>query len=118
MASATNAPPIEAAMLINGERVEARERIEVTNPARPEERVGSIPRGQPEHVLRAIAAAKAAQTGWAAKNYGERAAMLGKVLDRLEQEIEPRAVLYVRENGKVLEDCAGEIKGVAARQRL
>ena len=118
MASATNAPPVEAAMLINGERVEARERIEVRNPARPEERVGSIPRGGPEHVLQAIAAAKAAQPAWAAKSYGERAAVLARLLDRLDQEIEARAVLYVRENGKVLEDCTGEIKGVAARQRL
>ena len=54
MASATNAPPVEAAMLINGERIETPTRIEVMNPARPEERVGSIPHGTPEHVTRAI----------------------------------------------------------------
>ena len=119
MASAgTNAPPIEADMLINGERVEARPRIEVMNPARPQERVGSIPRGTAEHVTQAIAAAKAAQPGWAAKSYAARAAILAKVLDRLDEEVEPRAVLYVRENGKILADCVGELKGVAARQRL
>jgi acyl-CoA reductase-like NAD-dependent aldehyde dehydrogenase len=118
MASATNAPPIEAVMLINGEPVDARERMDVMNPARPEERVGSIPRGTPEHVRQAIAAARAAQPAWAAKTYAERGAILAKVLDRLDEEIEPRAVLYVRENGKILSDCAGELKGVAARQRL
>jgi acyl-CoA reductase-like NAD-dependent aldehyde dehydrogenase len=118
MASAGNAPPIAADMLIDGETVRAAQRIDVMNPARPQELVGSIGRATQDHAVRAIAAAKAAQPQWAAKSFTERAAILAKLLDRLDQEIDARAILYVRENGKVLADCKGELLGVAARQRL
>ena len=53
--------PVHANMLIGGEWINSNQRIEVFNPARPDELVGTIPRGTPENVERAIAAAKAAQ---------------------------------------------------------
>ena len=82
--------PIHEPMLIAGRRVDGPARIEVRNPARPDELVGTIVRGTPEHVNAAVAAAKSAQPAWAARSFTERAAILAAGLDRLEADIDPR----------------------------
>jgi acyl-CoA reductase-like NAD-dependent aldehyde dehydrogenase len=110
--------PIHAGMLINGEWTAHNDRIEVRNPARPGEMVGTIGRGTNEHVDAAVAAAKAAQPKWAKLKYSERAAILADMLKRLEAGIDDRAVLYVRENGKTLREAKGELTGVPNRQKL
>jgi acyl-CoA reductase-like NAD-dependent aldehyde dehydrogenase len=110
--------PIHARMLIGGEWTGGGDRIEVFNPARPDELVGSIPRGTPEDVERAIKAAKAAQPAWASKTYSGRAQILAPALERLAADIEARTVLYVRENGKTTAEAKAELAGVPARQRL
>ena len=94
--------PMHAQMLIDGEWVDTSEKIEVRNPANPEELVGTIPCGSSENAVEAIAAAKAAQPGWAALSFVERAKMLAVALDAFSQGIEKRARLYSRENGRVL----------------
>ena len=48
--------PVHAGMLINGEWTSHNDRIEVRNPARPDEIVGTIGRGTVEHVDAAVAA--------------------------------------------------------------
>jgi alpha-ketoglutaric semialdehyde dehydrogenase len=53
--------PIHEPMLIAGRRVDGPLRIEVRNPARPDDLVGTIVRGSLAHVDQAVAAAKAAQ---------------------------------------------------------
>ena len=111
-------PPIHARMLIGGEWISSAQRIEVFNPARPDELVGTIPRGAPADVQRAIAAAKAAQPLWGSKSYGERAKILAPVLERLASDIDERTALYVRENGKTSAEAKAELSGVPARQRL
>ena len=60
-ASRNVAAPFHARMLIGGEWIDRAERIEVKNPARPDEVVGTIVRGTPKDVDCAVAAAKAAQ---------------------------------------------------------
>ncbi|HET7679057.1 MAG TPA: aldehyde dehydrogenase family protein, partial [Xanthobacteraceae bacterium] len=105
-------------MLINGEWTSHNDRIEVSNPARPSEVVGTIGRGSNEHVDAAVAAAKAAQPKWAKLKYSERAAILAEMLKRVEQGLDERAVLYVRENGKTLREAKGELTGVPNRQKL
>jgi acyl-CoA reductase-like NAD-dependent aldehyde dehydrogenase len=105
-------------MLIGGEWIGGSQRIEVFSPARPDELVGTVPRGAPDDVERAIAAAKAAQPGWAAKSYSERARILAPVLERLSGDIDERAALFVRENGKTTPEARGELAGVPSRQRL
>src|SRR5881394_3525394 len=90
--------PMHARMLIGGEWTTGAQRIEVFSPARPDELVGTIPRGVPNDVERAIASAKVAQPSWASKSYGERARILAPVLERLAGDIEERTALYVREN--------------------
>ncbi len=110
--------PIEARMLIGGEWVDSDRRIEVFNPARPDEMVGTIPRGAPDDAERAIAAAKAAQPVWASKSFTERARIIAPLLERLSKDIDERTVLFVRENGKTTPEARGELAGVPARQRL
>jgi len=110
--------PIHARMLIGGEWISNTQQIEVFNPARPDELVGTIPRGAPEDAERAIQAAKTAQPAWAAKSYGERAQILAPLLEKLAGDLDGRTALYVRENGKTTPEAKGELSGVPARQRL
>ena len=110
--------PIHECMLIGGKYVDGPFRIEVRNPARPDELVGTIVRGSPIDVNRAVAAAKAAQPAWASCSFTERAAILAGALARLEQDIDQRAAVFVRENGKPLAEARGELVSVPRRQRM
>jgi acyl-CoA reductase-like NAD-dependent aldehyde dehydrogenase len=110
--------PIHDPMLIAGNRVDGPVRIEVRNPARPDDLVGTIVRGSPDHVDQAVAAAKAAQPAWAARTFVERAQLLAAALVRLETDIERRAAVFVRENGKPLAEARGELIGVPKRQQM
>jgi acyl-CoA reductase-like NAD-dependent aldehyde dehydrogenase len=119
MASQQNVQaPIAEYMLIGGRQVDGPHRIEVRNPARPDELVGTIVRGSPEHVNQVVAAAKTAQPSWAAESFAARAAILAGALARLENDIERRAAVFVRENGKPLAEARGELLSVAKRQRM
>src|SRR5262249_6566142 len=88
------------------------------NPANPDEIVGTAARGTAGDAKRAIAAAKAAQPGWARRSFAERATILGEALDRFAAGTEPRARLYARENGRVLAEALGELRSVPIAQRL
>src|SRR3546814_4201101 len=83
--------PIHARMLINGEWVDGAERLEVRNPARPDDMVGTIVRATPQDVDRAVAAAKDAQRGLAALGYCARGDILARCLDALDANIDARA---------------------------
>src|SRR5262249_58322873 len=61
---------------------------------------------------------KAAQPGWARRNFTERAKILSAALDRFAEGTESRARLYARENGRVLAEALGELRGVPMAQRL
>lgn len=111
-------PPVHARILIDGAWLDRSERLEVRNPARPSELVGTAVRGTVEDVNAAVTAAVAAQPAWAAKGYRARAALIADALRRLEADIESRAMLYSRENGKTLAEAKGELMSVFMRQRL
>jgi acyl-CoA reductase-like NAD-dependent aldehyde dehydrogenase len=109
---------VHETMLIDGARIDRPDRLEVTNPARPSEIVGTIARGTPEDIDAAVLSAKAAQPGWARQGFRERAAILERGLAKLEEGLEERAVLLVRENGKPLQQARDELMSVIRRQRL
>ena len=109
---------IHVKMLIGGKWTDGADLIEVRNPANPDEVVGTAVRGTVDHVERAIAAAKAAQPGWAKRSFAERAKILDQGLDRFAEGIDKRARLYARENGRVLAEALGELRGVPVAQRL
>jgi acyl-CoA reductase-like NAD-dependent aldehyde dehydrogenase len=50
--------------------------------------VGAVVRGSPEHVDQAVAAAKAAQSAWAARTFVERTELLAAALVQLETDID------------------------------
>lgn len=110
--------PITEYMLIDGKPVDGADRIEVRNPARPDELVGTIVQGTPGHVDQAVAVAKAAQPAWAALTFTQRAGILQKALSRLEADIDRRAAVFVRENGKPLAQARGELMAVPRRQQM
>ncbi len=116
-ATATRPETLHAEMLIGGTPVGSAERLEVRNPAHPDEVVGSIPRGTPAAMDRAVAAARAAQPAWAALSATGRAAVLADALDRVAEGVEERATLYVRENGKTLVEARAELSDLAPRAR-
>jgi acyl-CoA reductase-like NAD-dependent aldehyde dehydrogenase len=66
----------------------------------------------------AVAAAKAAQPAWAAKTFTQRADILACVLERVGKNVEDRAVLFVRENGKTISEARAELTDVAVRGRF
>jgi acyl-CoA reductase-like NAD-dependent aldehyde dehydrogenase len=114
----SHAAPVTANMLIGGQWVDGPAHIEVRNPAHPSEIVGTIVRGTPADVNRAIAAAKAAQPAWAAAGVRERAAAIARGLDAVAEGLDERVVLYTRENGKTLAETRGELGGLADRMRV
>jgi acyl-CoA reductase-like NAD-dependent aldehyde dehydrogenase len=111
-------PPIQESMLIGGRAVDTPRKLEVRNPARPDDLVGTVPRGEPAHVDQAVAAAKAAQPAWAALTFANRAEFLKQALLLLGSDIDRRAALFVRENGKPLTQARGELLGVPRRQEM
>lgn len=115
---------VETQLLIGGEWTngdkwaDGQQRIGVHNPAHPQEAVGSIVRSSPRDVDRAIQAALHAQPTWGALGYRGRAEILAECLTALDQGIDERAVLLVRENGCTLPEARRAISGVASRQRI
>lgn len=109
---------LDAGLLIGGERVDGVRRQEVRNPARPDEVVGSIVLGTPRDVDQAIQAAAAAQGPWDHMGFLRRAQLIDQALDQLGTDLDARATLFVRENGKTLAEARRELGDVATRARL
>jgi acyl-CoA reductase-like NAD-dependent aldehyde dehydrogenase len=109
--------PVTCKLLIDGESIGSAARIEVRNPARPAELVGTIVRGTPAHVDAAVAAAKHAQVAWARLTFKQRAEILGRGLLRLEEDVDARATVFVRENGKPFDQARAELISVPLRQK-
>ncbi|MBB3664566.1 phenylacetaldehyde dehydrogenase [Prauserella sediminis] len=74
---------------------------EIKDPATGET-VGRAPEHEEGHLDSAIAAAHAAQPGWAALGHSERSACLNRAADAVEANAEGLAVLLSREQGKPL----------------
>jgi len=84
---------------------------EVTNPAHPDEVVGTAALAGQSDVRDAIDAAHAAFTSWSGLSYGERAAYMRKAATLLiadKEELGQRARLFTREHGKILREASIE----------
>ena len=64
--------------------------------------LGRVPVSSPAQVAQAVAAARAAQTAWAARPDAERKALMHRVADALHANAEPLATWVTREQGKPL----------------
>ena len=82
--------------------------IDVTNPF-DGELLGSIPSLSQSQIEKAVADSEQAQIGWAALTAAERAKLLHKWADLIDENHEDLAVLMTAEQGKPLKESRGEI---------
>jgi len=108
------AKPQEYQMYIDGAFTQgsAGTRIEVINPA-DESVVATVPEGTVEDAHRALAAAKAAQSDWAALPAIERGTLVRKLADAVLAQTDRLAEVVVKEQGKPLDQARGEIAATA-----
>lgn len=103
----------EYKLLIGGKMVAGDQEMDVINPA-TEEVLTKCPRASEAQLNDAVAAAKAAFPGWAAKPIAERKAVLNAIADTIEKHADELARLLTQEQGKPIGDATGEIYGTAA----
>jgi succinate-semialdehyde dehydrogenase/glutarate-semialdehyde dehydrogenase len=90
--------------------------IPVTDPATGDV-LGAVPNAGAAETRRAIEAAAAALPAWKAKTAKERAKLMHKLADMIEQEADPLASLLTAEQGKPFAEAKGEIGMSAAYVR-
>jgi succinate-semialdehyde dehydrogenase/glutarate-semialdehyde dehydrogenase len=96
--------------LIGGEQVGARsgEETPVVNPA-TEEAFDTVPKGGPEDVDAAVAAAKEAFSEWSKKDPDDRAQLMRAGIAKVQENAKEIAQLLVREQGKPFTEAMGEL---------
>lgn len=82
----------------------------VTNPAKPEEVVGTIQEAAAKQVATAVRIAVEAQPAWAKRPVTERAAILNRAADLYEANAAEFFALATREAGKSLADGVAEVR--------
>ncbi|MEV0474112.1 aldehyde dehydrogenase family protein [Streptomyces prunicolor] len=97
-------------MTIAGNATAGASEYDVLDPA-DETVAGRAPVCSPEQLDQAVAAARAALPGWSATPFEERRKLVLAVADAVEAQLEPLKRLLTREQGKSLDDAAGEILG-------
>ncbi len=85
--------------------------IEVVEPA-TEQVMAEVPRAGADEVDAAVARAKAAFPAWRAVTPGDRAALLHRLANALEERAEDLAMLEARNAGKPIADARGEMEMV------
>ncbi len=105
---------MEAAMLIGGEwrQAASSRELEVINPA-SEDVVGSVPSADAADIDLAVQTAKKAFPGWAATDVEQRAAILRKAGDLIEERAKDVAAVLTSEQGKPIAEAIGEVKHLA-----
>ncbi len=105
---------MEAAMLIGGEwrQAASKEELEVINPA-SEDVIGSVPSADAADVDLAVQTAKRAFPGWAATDVEQRAAILRKAGDLIEERAKDVAAILTSEQGKPVAEAIGEVRHLA-----
>lgn len=109
----TRNPLQRDACLIGGQWQKAARTLLVTNPANGEA-IGNVPSMGAAETRAAIAAAAAAQPGWARRIAAERAEILGRLHGLLLAHIEDLARLLTAEQGKPLAEARDEIRYAAS----
>jgi acyl-CoA reductase-like NAD-dependent aldehyde dehydrogenase len=99
-------------MTIDGRPVSSPETISVVNPA-TEEVLATPPDATQQQLDQAVAAARTAFPGWAAKPMAERQTALGAIAGRLMANVAGLSQLLTREQGKPLQAARGEVQGAA-----
>jgi acyl-CoA reductase-like NAD-dependent aldehyde dehydrogenase len=88
--------------------------LRITNPATGHE-IAALQRDTAETIAGKLAAARAAQAGWAAAPLGVRIAALTRFRDRLLADVEPLARTLTEEMGKPIAQARNEITATSGR---
>jgi (Z)-2-((N-methylformamido)methylene)-5-hydroxybutyrolactone dehydrogenase len=105
-------------MLIGGEHVAARDELPAVNPYTGEE-FARIPDADEQDVAAAISAARAAFTGvWADVPGVERARLLHRLADLLDERADELGMLECTDNGKLLRETTGQVRFAARNYRF
>lgn len=109
---------LDVKMLIAGEHVNSSDgqKIASVNPA-TNEVVGYFPAATREDCDRALEAAQIGKKEWGAKSINERAAVMLKFADLLEENLKELASIQAQEMGKPIATCEKEISGAVANCR-
>lgn len=101
-------------MLINGQWVEAsdNQHIEVRNPATGEI-IGTVPRGTLEDARRTVEAAQRGKQAISKLPAHERAAILFRIADAIEHNLNDLGELLAKENGKPIQQTRDEVRVTA-----
>jgi aldehyde dehydrogenase (NAD+) len=95
--------------LIDGHWRTSRSTMQTFSPSDLDEVVGSYAQASVADAQEAMAAARAAQPGWAAVNIQVKSDLLRRVGETLLVETDELALLLAREEGKTLKEAAGEV---------
>ncbi len=98
--------------IVNGQRCGGAS-LELRAPADRRQRIGSVMEARPEDIETAIAHAAAAQPAWNAQGGVARGAVLRRLADLIEANIEPLLDLLAREAGRTLADGIAEVREAA-----
>jgi acyl-CoA reductase-like NAD-dependent aldehyde dehydrogenase len=109
--------PLRLGQFIDGRELPPAETIEVHNPSRVADIVGTVAAGTVADVDAAVRAAAAAAPGWAATSVDERIALFARIADAIDAEAEDLATIVAQENGSVREIIRRELIGTAAAFR-
>lgn len=110
MAKHQGLPAVETRLYINGKWVEGSEGTEpVTNPATGET-LAEVHVGGEKEVHTAIEAANKAFPEWTRKSAAERAELMNKMADFVEEDADRLATIMTMEQGKPLTQAKGEIQ--------
>ncbi len=99
-----HARPLIAGDVVGGEEQSC------TNPANPDDIVGTCIEAAPEDVKTALGAAEGGFHTWSATPVEVRGAMIRRIGDLYEKHAEEFFALAAREAGKTLPDCVGEVR--------
>jgi len=99
----------EYPLLVNGAAVAGEGEIVSTNPAQPDEVIGSVAAAGQAEADMALAAARAAFPGWAERTAGERAGYLRRIAALLSEQRDRFAAWQVLEAGKPWREADADV---------
>lgn len=108
---------IHLGQFIGGQEVEPERTIDVRNPSRVAEIVGTVADGSIGDADAAVHAAADASSSWSTTSPDERGRLLAEIADRIEERSDELATLTARENGSVRDIIRRELFGVVAAFR-
>jgi RHH-type proline utilization regulon transcriptional repressor/proline dehydrogenase/delta 1-pyrroline-5-carboxylate dehydrogenase len=105
--------PITAGPIVGGKTIAGGETQDVLSPTDRRIKVGTVREATPADIDEALRQARAAHHAWDMRGGDDRASILIKAADRLEQSRAPLMAAMIREAGKTLDNAQGDLREAA-----